>query len=99
MAKEHVHALKGLACRKRVAAASSPAAACKQGAAMQHARGCARPYFVKTTTLCCINSMCRACLQIVVRLLKCVYVCVYVCRLVYGGVVAKVRTSVLAIAC
>ncbi len=26
MAKEHVHALKGLACRKRVAAASSPAA-------------------------------------------------------------------------
>ncbi len=29
MSKEHVHALKGLACRKRVAAASSPAATCK----------------------------------------------------------------------
>ncbi len=28
-----MHALKGLACRKRVAAASSPAATCKQGAA------------------------------------------------------------------
>ncbi len=34
MAKAHVHALKGLACRKRVAAASSPA---------RHACGCARP--------------------------------------------------------
>ncbi len=34
MAKKHVHALKGLACRKRVAAASSPAATCKQGAAL-----------------------------------------------------------------
>ncbi len=34
MAKEHVHALKGLVCRKRVAADSSPA---------RHACGCARP--------------------------------------------------------
>ncbi len=34
MAKEHVHALKGLACHKRVAAASSPAAICKQDAAL-----------------------------------------------------------------
>ncbi len=46
MAKEHVHALKGLACRKRVAAASSPAATCKQDAALtspaRHACGCAR---------------------------------------------------------
>ncbi len=45
--KEHVHALKGLACRKRVAAASSPATTCKQGAALtspaRHACGCARP--------------------------------------------------------
>ncbi len=41
------HALKGLACRKRVAAASSPAATCKQDAALtspaRHACGCARP--------------------------------------------------------
>ncbi len=47
MAKEHVHALKGLACRKRVAAASSPAATCKQDAALaspaRHACGCDRP--------------------------------------------------------
>ncbi len=47
MAQEHVHALKGLACRKRVAAASSPAATCKQVAALtspaRHACGCARP--------------------------------------------------------
>jgi hypothetical protein len=45
--KRHVHALKGLACRKRVAAASSPAATCKHGAALtspaRHACGCARP--------------------------------------------------------
>ncbi len=34
MAKEHVHALKGLAYCKRVAAASSPAATCKQDAAL-----------------------------------------------------------------
>ncbi len=37
----------GLACRKRVAAASSPAATCKQDAALtspaRHACGCARP--------------------------------------------------------
>jgi hypothetical protein len=31
MAKEHVHALKGLACRKRMAAASSPAAHLQTG--------------------------------------------------------------------
>jgi hypothetical protein len=41
------HALKYLACRKRVAAASSPAATCKQGAALtspaRHACGCTRP--------------------------------------------------------
>ncbi len=47
MAKEHVHGLKGLACRKRVAAASSPAATCKQGVVItspaRHACGCARP--------------------------------------------------------
>ncbi len=47
MANKHVHVLKGLACRKRVAAASSPAAACKQDAALtsraRHACGCARP--------------------------------------------------------
>ncbi len=47
ISKEHVHALKGLACRKRVAAASSPAATCKQDAALtspaRHACGCARP--------------------------------------------------------
>ncbi len=30
--EKRMHALKGLACRKRVAAASSPAATCKQGA-------------------------------------------------------------------
>ena len=34
MVRKHMHALKGLACRKRVAAASSPAATCKQGAAL-----------------------------------------------------------------
>ncbi len=33
MAKKRMHALKGLACSMRVAAASSPAATCKQGAA------------------------------------------------------------------
>ncbi len=42
-----MHALKGLACRKRVAAASSPAATYKQGAALtsptRHGCGCARP--------------------------------------------------------
>ncbi len=47
MAKERMHALKGLACRKRVTAASSPAATCKQDAALtspaRHACGCARP--------------------------------------------------------
>ncbi len=32
--EKRMHALKGLACRKRVAAASSPAATCKQGAAL-----------------------------------------------------------------
>ncbi len=40
-------ALNGLACRKRVAAACSPAATCKQAAALtspaRHACGCARP--------------------------------------------------------
>jgi hypothetical protein len=45
--EKRMHALKGLACRKRVAAASSPAATCKQGAALtslaRHACGCARP--------------------------------------------------------
>jgi hypothetical protein len=34
MARKHVLALKGLACRKRVAAASSPGVTCKQGAAL-----------------------------------------------------------------
>ncbi len=47
MAKEHVHALKGLACRKRVAVACSLAATCKQGTALtspaRHACGCTRP--------------------------------------------------------
>ena len=45
MEKEHVHALKGLACRKRVAAASSPATTCKQDVTSpaRHACGCARP--------------------------------------------------------
>jgi hypothetical protein len=39
MARKRIHALKGLACRKRVAVASSPAATCKQGAALtSHAR-------------------------------------------------------------
>ncbi len=45
--EKHMHALKRLACRKRVAAASSPAATCKQDAALtsraRHAGGCARP--------------------------------------------------------
>jgi hypothetical protein len=45
--EKRMHALKGLAYRKRVAAASSPAATCKQGAALtspaRHACGCARP--------------------------------------------------------
>jgi hypothetical protein len=31
---KHMHALKGLACRKRAAAACSPAATCKKGAAL-----------------------------------------------------------------
>ncbi len=45
IAKEHVHALKSLACRKRVAAASWPAATCKKGVTSppRHACGCARP--------------------------------------------------------
>jgi hypothetical protein len=47
LAKEHVHTLKGLAYRKRVASASSPAATCKQDAALtspaRHACGCTRP--------------------------------------------------------
>jgi hypothetical protein len=47
IAFKRMHALKCLACRKRVAAVSSPAATCKQGAALtspaQHACGCARP--------------------------------------------------------
>jgi hypothetical protein len=47
MARKHVHALKGLAYRKRVAPASSPAATCKQGAALtspaRHACGCVLP--------------------------------------------------------
>jgi hypothetical protein len=34
MAKKRMHALKGHVCRKRVAAASSPAATCKQGVAL-----------------------------------------------------------------
>jgi hypothetical protein len=38
MAKEHVHTLKGLACRKRVAAASSPATTCKQDVVMRRSR-------------------------------------------------------------
>ncbi len=38
IAKEHVHALEGLAYRKRVAAASSPAATCKQVAALTSVR-------------------------------------------------------------
>ncbi len=38
MAKEHVHALKGLVCCKRVAAASSPAATCKQVRRSRHRR-------------------------------------------------------------
>ncbi len=46
MARKRMHVLKGLACRKRVAAASSPAT-CKQGAALtspaRHACGCVRP--------------------------------------------------------
>jgi hypothetical protein len=45
--EKRMHALKGLACRKPVAAVSSPAATCKQGAALtspaRHACGCARP--------------------------------------------------------
>ncbi len=57
MSKEHVHALKGLACRKRVAAASSPAATSKQGAALtspaRHACGCAR---LSRARLCHTNS-------------------------------------------
>ncbi len=47
MAKWCMNALKGLACRKRMAETSSPAATCKQGAALtspaRHACGCARP--------------------------------------------------------
>ncbi len=47
MARKRMHALKGLACRKRMAAASSPAATCKQGTVLtspaRHACGCARP--------------------------------------------------------
>jgi hypothetical protein len=46
-ARKRMHALKGLACRKRVAAATSPAATCKQDAALtsptRHACGCAGP--------------------------------------------------------
>ncbi len=46
-AEKRMHALKSQACRKRVAAASSPAATCKQDAALtspaRHACGCARP--------------------------------------------------------
>ncbi len=45
--EKHVHALKGLACCKWVAAACSPAATCKQGVALtspaRHACGRARP--------------------------------------------------------
>jgi hypothetical protein len=54
--KKQVHALKGLVCRNRMA--SSPAATCKQGAALtsltRHACGCARP---SRARLCHMNGI------------------------------------------
>ncbi len=70
---ENVHALEGLACRKRVAPASSPASHCKQGAALMsptlHACGCARP-----SRACFGHSTVKAD-HTIIATLCCTYIC------------------------
>jgi hypothetical protein len=65
--EKRMHALKGLAYRKLVAAASSPAATCKQGAALKsparHACGDVRPSRARMSML--LSFSFRLCLNVV----------------------------------